>query len=1022
MQSSLKAKFLASSLMAGAAGLMVQGGPAHAQAGQAAQPGESACQAPAGQVDKAACPDASGAAPEAAQADDLTAPPSGEANGPEIVVTGSRIPRSTFNSPDSITVITRDRATDAGFNSTAQLLQSTAVTGGTAQINDTYGGLNVDGGAGANTLSLRGLGATRSLVLLNGRRVAPAGAQGAVGSADLNVLPNAIIDRIEVLNSGASSIYGSDAVAGVVNIITRNRINGISLEASHVVPEIGAGASRRYSAVGGTSGGNWSLQGSVEYFQRDHLRVGDVPALRCGTQRYRNGAGTEPGSGDFIDPVTGEPKCFPLEEGGVTINTVGTGAYAGTTVALAPGAPAGYMGACTRFRPNPLVTTGLVPGFECVGGGSLDLNLRDTSSAATLRQSIVNPAEILTGYLSGNLDTSVLGGATFYAEVLASRRKSSDARQLQLNIDYPVNSPLIPLALRARPLNSSIGLRVFGDRGAVEARQQVDFVKLSGGLRGDLPFADWQYNVYSSKTWSDASYTTNNVLLDRLAQSLDVVPSATAAGGFACRDTSGGCVAAPAFSAGVVSGGYLGTPFYDYITQDVTGTTRFRDTTFTLDVNGSLFQLPGGEVKVALGAEYRKSSISDRPDPNAIRANLQNYASTTPTIGSDSVKEVYAEVQLPILSDVPFFQQLTVDGSVRYTDYESYGGQTTYKVGALWRPADFLSFRGSYGTSYRAPALFEQFLGESQGFLSSSFDPCDNLAAVTDPLTREQCLADGLPADFVQNSGVSVIGVGGADAGLKAETSTNLTFGAVLQHDFGDTFGRISLAADYFRIQVDNGVAQLTATSILAQCYEAPQRTTCGLVDRAPYTGPGTGGLSVTQSYVNIATSFAKGIDFVANYTRPIGSGTFSLDAQVVHMLERYDRTLPTDDIVDLVGLTANPAWAGTLDTRYKIGRVTIGYGLDYLSATDDEPYLNEFGYTPDFYDFKVGDYLTHRASLRLETERFGFVVGVRNLFNKQPPKISTDNPLVNTVSNVPIQGGYDFLGRTFFINGRVSF
>ena len=1005
---------------ASSAAMLWAAAPAHAQAGQTAVPGESTCQAPAGQADKAACPDAENTDPNTTPEEALNATPTNEAGGADIVVTGSRIPRSTFNSPDSITVITREKATQSGFNSTAQLLQSTAVTGGTAQINDTYTGLVVDGGAGANTLSLRGLGATRSLVLLNNRRIAPAGSQGSVGSVDLNVLPNAIVDRIEVLNSGASSIYGSDAIAGVVNVITRSRVNGISIEGYHGLPEIGAGASRRYSLTGGSSGSNWSLQGSVEYFKRDHLRVEDVPGLRCPTQRFLNGEGTAVGSGDFIDPRTGQPKCFPFEEGGVTLNTIGLGSYNGATVALDPAIPAGYTGACTRFRPNPAVTTGLLPGYECVGGGTISNNVRTTSSTENLRQSLIAPAEIVTGYLSGNVDTSVLGDATFYADFLANRRKSRNASQLQFILDYPVNSPLIPVELRARPLNSTIGLRVFADRGAVEARQQVDFVKAAAGFRGSLPFKDWRYDLYASKSWSDASYTTNNVLLDRLAQSVDVVPDGN--GGFACRQPVGGCVPTPVYTPAIAQGAFRNTPFYDYVTEDVTGTTQFRETLFAADISGSLFPIWGGDVKVALGAEHRRSSINDQPDTNAINNNLQNYSSTTPTVGADRVTEVFGEVQIPLLKDTPFTKLLTVDGSVRYTDYRSYGGQTTYKVGALWRPVDFISFRGSYGTSYRAPALFEQFLGASQGFIANTFDPCENLASVTNPLIREQCLADGLPENFTQNQSVTVVGVGGAAAGLQAETSKNLTFGTVLQHNFGDAIGSFSFAADYFRIQVDNGVSQVSAQNTLSQCYAAPARQTCYLITRQPYTGPGTGLLTVTQSYVNIATSLVKGIDFVANYTRRLGPGTLSIDAQAVRMLRSYDQDLPTDDIVENVGLTGNPKWAGTADARYKVGNFTLGYGLDYIHGTNDEQYLGQFGFTSDFYDYSIGSYTTHRASVRFENKQFGLTLGVRNLFDRKPPKITTDNPLVNTISNVPLQGGYDFVGRTFFVNGRFSF
>ena len=216
-----------------ALGVAVAASPANAQTPAPTVPGGDPCQAPADQRDPGVtCPPADSPAGEAIAQGAAAA---SEDQG--VVVVGSRIRRDRFSSGDPITVINRQAAVDAGFNSTAEVLQSVGVTGGTGQINDTFGGLVVEGGPGVNTLSLRGLGPTRTLVLLNGRRIAPAGTRGQVGAADLNVLPNSILDRIEVLNTGASSIYGSDAVAGVVNIVTLSKFNGLAVEASLQAPE-----------------------------------------------------------------------------------------------------------------------------------------------------------------------------------------------------------------------------------------------------------------------------------------------------------------------------------------------------------------------------------------------------------------------------------------------------------------------------------------------------------------------------------------------------------------------------------------------------------------------------------------------------------------------------------------------------------------------------------------------------------------------------------------------------------------
>src|SRR6185295_9111703 len=203
--------------------------------------------------------------------------------GDTITVTGSRLRRDTFNSVSPVQLITREQVTAAGFSSATEALQGTGVTTGGAQINNSFGGFVTDGGPGANTLSLRGLGATRTLVLLNGRRVSPAGSRGSVGSADLNVLPSSIIDHIEILKDGASSIYGSDAVAGVINVITRKNIKGVILEGQYNATEGGGGEEQRYSATAGTTFDRGFIAGSAELYRRSALTWGDRDWMKCQT-------------------------------------------------------------------------------------------------------------------------------------------------------------------------------------------------------------------------------------------------------------------------------------------------------------------------------------------------------------------------------------------------------------------------------------------------------------------------------------------------------------------------------------------------------------------------------------------------------------------------------------------------------------------------------------------------------------------------------------------------------------------
>jgi iron complex outermembrane receptor protein len=995
------------------------GSAAYAQAPAPVTPGQDPCVVPAGQPDAANCP---------TNEEGELAAPGTQASGSDdaIIVVGSHIRRNQFNTPDPIQLITRDEATQAGFSSTAEILQSTAVSGGTSQINDAYGGFVVAGGPGVNTVSLRGLGTTRTLVLLNGRRVAPAGSRGSVGSADLNVLPNAMIDRIEILNTGASSIYGSDAVAGVINIVTRTRVEGLTIEGQHNVTEDGGGERRRYSLVGGFTANRFNVSGSLEYFSRDRLTVADRDWARCPTGRYGTN-GSDFGAADFINPRTGQVQCFPLENGGVTVNTIGTPNLSGLTVTRAPGVPAGYTGVCNRFRPLA-GAPGAAPGYECVGGGTLSTNIRDTFAGSMFDEDLLSPAEIYTGYGQVTYDTGILGNAEVYASLLLNRRNSRQTGQRQFTLDYTFGSPLIPVELRyptpflaASGPNPAVGIRVFADYGTYDNYQTVDFVRLNGGVRGDL-WGGWRYDAYVGRTWSDSDYTTDLILSDRLAQSLDVV---AAGSGFACRNSIGGCVAAPALTPAVVAGGQnLRGPWFDFVTAPVTGHTAFRETTAAFTADGTLFRLPAGEIQVAIGAEYRKSSIADIPGEDSQRGNLYGFTSSTITQGSDSVWEVFGEVEIPVIRE-SFIHDLTINGSARYTEYESYGGQETYKIGAVLAPVRGLSFRGSYGTSYRAPALYEQFLGATSGFLAGGNDPCNNLSTASNPTVIERCQQEGIPFGFTQNGSVTVVGVGGADAGLEAETSTALTFGGVLEPNFGSGFGRLSIAVDYFDVKVDNGVAQLSAANVLSQCYANPDRTTCdtGLITRAPYTGPGSGALRVIQSFVNISDARVEGIDYTLRYARDLGPGRLRLGAQMTQYLSRYNRTFPTQAIIDVVGHLANPEWTGTFDIAYSTGPWNVRWGTEWVGATSSNERAFQFNpaFTPQRYDLSTPDYFLHSASIRYETERFGLTLGVRNVFNEEPPTITADWTTMGG-GNSPLYSGYDYFGRTFFINVRAGF
>lgn len=972
----------------------------------------------------------------------------------EIVVVGSRIRRDNYNAPSPTQVVTRQEATLQGFASTTEALQSTAVTGGSSQINNAFGGYVTDGGPGANTIGLRGMGPSRTLVLLNGRRVSPAGSRGSVGSADLNVLPTAMIDRVEVLRDGASSVYGSDAVAGVVDIQTRKNFEGLTFEAQRNEPleANGNGGSTRFSLTAGARGDRWRASGSIERYERDELTLRDREFTRCQTDGFRNGR-------DFIDPLTGKSKCYPITttgSNGSSINTIGTGAITSDQltadlleidmvpgIVYAPGMSAGSIANGTyidRWRPNSSVTTGL-PGFEAVGGAYLDdrddpegliaqnVNIRDTFDDRMLNQSLISPVEITTIYGEAGYQLNALGNAEVYGEFLLNNRKSSQTGYRQLALDYAKGSPLIPDSLawstfsgdQGLSKGEDVGVRAFIGFGNDTSTQEVRFNRNVVGIKGDLFVPDWRYDLSASYSKSRSEYTSEQFLTDRLSESLDVVKLAD--GSFQCRELASnpGCVAAPALSTQVI-GGQLPKEWVDYVFRPVKGITEFEETIVSLGVDGPLFDLPAGKVMAFVGAEWRKSEINDTPGLDSQNGNTYNYSTAAITRGDDSVWEVFGEVEVPLLRDQPFARELTLNTSLRYTDYDSYGDDTTYKVGLVYRPVDGVTLRGTYGTSYRAPALFEQFVGATTGYLSAGADVCNDYTAEdVSPNIAANCKAQGLPSGFNAKQSITVVNQGGAAAGLEAETSTNMTIGLVLQPTLPEGWGDLAFAVDYYEIEVKNGVNQYGAANIMSRCYNSnPEDFAANVGFCSLMTRDLTDFSVVVQDgYVNLATDIVKGLDYTLRYRKDVGPGTALFNLAITQYTEISNKLFDDDPLVDYKGMINNPEFTGTADLSYAWDKWRVRYGVEWIQGTDSYDY---YGLNPATtqYDLDVGDYWQHNASVQYSADGWTVTAGVRNLLNEDPPVISAG--VYNRVGNAPLYSGYDYLGRTAFVNLTKSF
>ncbi len=962
-----------------------------------------------------------------------------EADSTEVTVTGSRIRRDTFSAVEPITVVTKQEITQSGFASATDALQSAEVTAGAGQINNFYGGFVTAGGTGANTLGLRNLGPARTLVLLNGRRIAPAGTRGNVLAADLNVLPTSIIERIEVLKAGASSVYGSDAIAGVVNILTDTKVRGLTIEAQVNVPEVGAGIDRRVSATFGFESGPLNVIGSVEYRQRDEMTLADRDFTKCPIPGFRLDADSPIGSDDPF-PLGDPRNCFTIDNGGVTINTLGLPTRSGI------GRTSGTLGNFNRFVPAPGQGGGATPGY--LGVGTYD---RDSFDPRSQEEELITPVKTYTGFLAASYDIDGLGNAEIYGELLATRRQSSSKLYRQLSLDYLQGSPLLPVEFRngvfAAPTNTTSGqniaARAFIGFGLTDSSQEVDYVRAGLGIRGDFFMSGWRYDVYAGKSFTDGTYEIESFLIDRVAASTNVVQNTDGSFRCAASATLANCVAAPALSAAVI-GGNLPQAWRDYILQNTIGTTKFREATISAAIDGPVFALPGGDVQLALGVEYREQEIDDTPDDNSIRGNLLGLTAGTPTRGKDNVKEAFAEVYLPIMSGRPFFENLNLNASARYTDYASYGSDVTYKVAGEWEFFKGFGIRGSYGTSYRAPALAEQFLGATSGFIGAANDPCDadnfprangqpNPGAYTpaQQTRAANCLAVGIDvATFQQNNGITSFTRGGAETGLSAETSTNWSVGAVLQPRIaaGTT---LAFAIDYFNIEVTNGVSALSGTTILNRCYNDvdfnPTGGFCRFVQRDANQA-----LTVTSGYVNLATDVVKGYEASARFATDLFGGRLTINANVTKYTEQSDKTFPEEILLDANGTLNVPDWVGSGDVSYRSGPVTARYGITWFDGSSGTAVYNQTSRTTGvvnqanvdilntFYQIEVPSYFLHNASVQFNVnKKFELTMGVRNLFDTEPPQVTV---YYTTIGNAPLYSGYDYTGRQVFFNTTFKF
>jgi iron complex outermembrane receptor protein len=937
-----------------------------------------------------------------------------------VVITGSRIARDAFTSTAPIQVITSEQSTLEGLVDTSEMIQGSSIAQGSLQLNNQFGGFVVEGGPGINSISLRGLGAQRSLILLNGQRPGPAGVRGQVAAFDLQVIPDSIISRVEILKDGASSVYGSDAVAGVVNIITRSSVDSPELNVQYNATEGGGGNTLQINGAMGFEllGGNVML--AAEYEVRDPLAFGDRSYLAC-SQDLAYDATTGKRI-DRIDESILKGTSLANCPGNIYFNTI---INASTGVRYIPSPDGVTIGPIAGYRPRtnrtydcntgvagtqrPPSCGGTIPAVYAANG--FNAYYEDVlNDQRFLDSDAVAGVDRLSLYGRADFELDLFGGIDWSTEALFNRREYESERVRQFfpsivpNAFYDVPGTFGGLGDSPFGANVMQPITIWPSNNQVD----VDYFHIGTNLSGDFVLPGWTWSFNAGFSSSDGEYRGNQILNET-------------AGDWNYARPSDGLYAAPnynPFDPNFLSGNYSDA-VYDLLSTESVGTTTYEQTVLQGVISGDLFELPAGPLGVAVGAEWRTFEIDDTPDPRGSNNEFWGTTSAGRTAGDDTVKEAFIEANVPLLRGLPFVEELTFDASARMFDYDSYGDDSVWKAGLNWQVIPSVRVRATSGTSYRAPALYELFLQDQTGFLAqTSIDPCIQWGNSTNVNLQTNCAAEGILPTYSGPGSSAIVSTSGGAGVVEAETSEAGTFGVIWTPDFID----FSLAIDYFDITIDNQITQLGAGTILGGCYGAPiyPNAYCDLFVRDPVSKRI---VSVTDDIINISQQATRGIDITARYEHEFDFGTMVIDVSATRTDEDVIQLFgPGDEsgfgTNDFQGSLGDPEWVGDASVQLRQGDFTYSWFVDYVGKMDHEafaPELVAYQGIPIRRINSTDHWLSHDASIRYRGDNFVITGGVSNVFNNPPPVITTG--VSTRFGNIPgFASQYDLRGRTFFV------
>ncbi|WP_250890404.1 TonB-dependent receptor domain-containing protein [Sphingobium nicotianae] len=1017
-----------------------------------------------------------------------------EPSEPAIVVTGSRIVRRDYEANSPIVTAGQEllqKSSTAALETNLNKLPNftpvqTPSLGGDIQPTATST-------PGAATVSLRGLGTNRSLVLVDGRRTTPANALGVV---DINTIPAAAIERVEVITGGASATYGADAVAGVVNFILKKNFQGLQLDAQMGLSQRGDG--REYS-ISGIMGSNFddgrgnitiglSMNNREAAYRRDRSWFRDAwrdPRF-TGNEFFPHQSGYQPIPGNA--PVQGAvASIFGTNVPGDTVNGVPTGFNSSRFYFNDDGtAFTGFFqsppGGAYRFKGD---LTGLK--YKKQGDGTLGQNFQD--------ELLQLPLERYNVYARGNYEINDWVGV--FAQATFTRVQTTTINQPSPSVNgwsaaIPRDGRAIPTELatllNGRPdPNGPWQLTYYLDFMNRTARTDVFTYNMVAGFEGKIPGTDFTWDVSASQGESET-----NALIKGTA-SLERFRAVISAPNWGAGFKAQGNAAFGGFGASSATCTSGFDPFNKNkaITQDcinaisapLSNRAVMQQTVFEGNLQGGIFTLPAGSVRIALGASHRQNAYDFQNDTLTTQGSsfLDQTIGIYPSGSSNgkiTANELYGELLVPVLADLPLVKKLELNLGVRNSDYNTTGNAFTWKAAADWEVTDWLRIRGGYNKAIRAPNVAELYLAPQQTFTAAGGgDVCRlnntlgwsanpkanpnaaNVLAVCKSL-MDQSIA-GTSAkfysdpQFYNNPGPAfafptLVG----NPNIKPEKAKTWTLGAVISSpSSNEMFRRLRLSVDYYNISVDDAIGPLTLDTAQRTCFDptfnpaiannptaAAATAQCQAIGRV--AGDGALG-NVQVTYLNNGRFRTQGIDLQLDWAFPVGPGTFSLNSVFNYLISLKSAPLPASagaagQLVEYAG-TLGPAGSAAIAEnglnpgafRWKMFN-TFGYSLDRASISlqwQHLPAAKSIAYTSnnatpfvgapayDLFNLSGTFTITKNATLRW---------GVDNLFDKAPPLVeynASATGLANGIGASPFNAYfYDLNGRRFYVGATFKF